>query len=111
MSRSKPRARTTDEEAKRRHHEAQQRAKRATYGLPDAQLHAAHTMPRETIEFIHDIAERGSIGVGTPGQEIAKLIGYGFLEITAANGRDAVAHVTRAGLAVLVLRLAKRLGQ
>jgi hypothetical protein len=34
--------------------------------------------------------------------------GFGFIEIERANGHASVARCTRAGLAALVLRLAKR---
>ena len=58
------------------------------YGLPLDQLHAAHALTGDTLDFMHIAAERDDIGVGAPGGEIAKLVGLGFVEISAANGHE-----------------------
>jgi hypothetical protein len=39
-------------------------------------------------------AKCDGIRIGTPGGEIAKLVGHGFVEISTANGQDAIAKVT-----------------
>ncbi len=46
---------------------------------------------------MHTAAECDGIRIGTPGGEIAKLVGHGFVEISTANGQDAIAKVTWAG--------------
>jgi hypothetical protein len=48
--------------------------------------------PHHGLINIHD-----GLGIGEAGGEIAKLVGHGFVEISTANGQDAIAKVTRAG--------------
>ena len=48
---------------------------------------------------MHTAAECDGIRIGTPGGEIAKLVGHGFVGISTANGQDAGgAHLSASGL-------------
>jgi hypothetical protein len=104
----KPAPESVEHRAQRLARQQMERLERSHYGLDRETLLAAHALPGDTLDLMHTIAERDGIRIGEPGGEIAKLVGYGFVEISAANGHDSIAKVTPAGLKVLLVRLAKR---
>jgi hypothetical protein len=104
----KPAPESVEHRAFRLAREHRERLERSHYGLDRETLLAAHALPGETLDLMRTIAERDGIRIGEPGGEIAKLVSYGFIEISAANGHDSIAKVTPAGLKALVLRLTKR---
>jgi hypothetical protein len=88
---------------------AQERFEREHFGLSAADRHAAHALSHDTVALMSTIAQSDGIEIGSPGHEIARLAGLGFIEITRANGHGSTARLSGAGWRALWLRLVKRL--
>jgi hypothetical protein len=79
------------------------------YGLPPAQLHAAHMLSSDIVALMCTIALLDGLTVRSPGAGLAKLQALGFISIGRANGHDrTTARLTQTGYKALVLRLLKR---
>ena len=50
-----------------------------------------------TTAWTYTVAEQDGMHIGHPGNEVAKLIAHGFIEVSRANGHAALATLTAAG--------------